>query len=90
MPDAVRDSNKIDGSRESQRPPLGTFRIINRLPRSEVVRVNGHEEYTLAPGDTVDVPLPPGQFSYQVLGIDPAPRTSTIVAGKVSSATIHP
>ncbi len=90
MPDGRRDSNKVEPSRDSQRPPLGTFRIINRLPRSEVVRVNGREEYTLAPGDVVDVPLSPGPFTYQVLGIDLAPRTSIVVVGKVSAATIHP
>src|SRR5262249_22453755 len=59
MPDGRRDSNKVEPPRDSQRPPLGTFRIINALPRPEVVRVNGHEEYSLAPGDVVDVPLSP-------------------------------
>src|SRR5262249_39177460 len=95
MPDAVRDSNKMtDPTRmappsTSLKPALGTFRIINAMPRQEVVRLNGRDDYVLAPGDVVDVPLPPGPFTYQVMGIDLAPRTSTVVAGKVASDTIH-
>jgi hypothetical protein len=94
MPDASQSFKMTEPSRmpppsTSLRPALGTFRIINELPRQEVVRVNGHDEYVLAPGDVVDVPLPPGPFTYQVLGIDLAARTMTSVAGKVATATIH-
>ena len=68
---------------------LGALLVQCTLPRPEVVRVNGREEFVLEPGDVVEVPLPPGPFTYQVMGIDLAPRTMTAVAGKVASATIH-
>ena len=96
MPDAVRNSNKMtDPTRmappsTSLKPALGTFRIINNLARTMVVRVNGNKDYVIEPGDATDVPVSPGNFSYQVMGIDPAPRTMSAVAGKVAAITIHP
>jgi hypothetical protein len=94
MPDASQSFKMTDPARmpppsTSLKASLGTFRIVNALPRQEVVRVNGREEYVLESGDVVDVPLPPGPFTFQVLGIDLAPRTMTSVAGKVAAATIH-
>lgn len=75
--------------RDDLRPTTGALRLINQLTTIQEVQVNG-VSYFLMPGEQIDVTVPAGTFTYQVVGIDPLPRTRSMVAGRVFTANIHP
>ncbi len=79
------DMNRI----EARKAAGGTLRLVNEYPLIQQVNVNGLP-YTLAPGQSLDVTVPPGSFNYQVIGYHPLPREKTLAAGKVFTVVIHP
>lgn len=90
LPSDRRESLRLDSSRQNTlRQTVGALRLINQLPSIQEVRVNG-VSYFLLPGEQIDVTVPAGTFTYQVVGIDPMPRTRTMAAGRVFTAQIHP
>ncbi len=89
-PGQRRESLRPDPSlRDETRLTTGALRLINQLTTIQEVRVNG-VSYFLMPGEQIDVTVPAGTFTYQVVGIDPVPRTRSMVAGRVFTANIHP
>ncbi|MCX7700723.1 MAG: hypothetical protein N2039_07580 [Gemmataceae bacterium] len=89
-PGTRRESLRPDPNlRDELRPTTGALRLINQLTTIQEVRVNG-VSYFLMPGEQIDVTVPAGTFTYQVVGIDPLPRTRSMVAGRVFTANIHP
>jgi uncharacterized small protein (DUF1192 family) len=90
LPSDRRESLRLDSSRQNTlRQTVGALRLINQLPSIQEVRVNG-VSYFLLPGEQIDVTVPAGTFTYQVVGIDPMPRTRTMASGRVFTAQIHP
>jgi uncharacterized small protein (DUF1192 family) len=89
-PSDRREALRPDTSRRDDfRLSAGALRLINQMPTIQEVRVNG-VSYFLMPGEQIDVTLPAGTFTYQVVGIDALPRNRSIVAGRVFTAHIHP
>lgn len=89
-PGTRREALRPDPSlRDDGRMASGALRLINQLTTIQEVRVNG-VSYFLMPGEQIDVTVPAGTFTYQVVGIDPLPRTRSMVAGRVFTANIHP
>lgn len=66
----------------------GRVRFINEHPMSMSVVVNGLS-YRLSPGAERLIPVPPGDYSYQVLQIHNAPRVRQIAANEVKTFTIY-
>ena len=53
------------------------------------VVVNGRS-YRLLPGDEKVVPVPPGEFTYQVLQLQRNPQDRQILADETKTVTIYP
>lgn len=67
----------------------GRVRFINAYTDEMSVVVNGRS-YRLLPGDEKVVPVPPGEYSYQVLQIQRAPQERQIAADETKTVTIYP
>ncbi|WP_020472186.1 hypothetical protein [Zavarzinella formosa] len=67
----------------------GRVRFINQFSEEMSVVVNGRS-YRLLPGDEKLVPVPPGEFSYQVLQLQRAPQDRLIAADETKTVTIYP
>jgi hypothetical protein len=88
MPEGRRDSKKIDLPSEPLRAGRGYLRIVNDSAFAHEVVVNGRS--FIVPGlNTADLPVAPGEFSYQVVGRT-ALRQRTVPAGMVFTANIEP
>ncbi len=57
-----------------------SVRLINDFVTTQDIMVNDRV-YSVAPGEVREVPVPPGEFTYRVLGVDVAPRISSVGAG---------
>ncbi len=66
----------------------GRVRFINAFSEEMAVVVNG-KSYRLMPGDEKVVPVPPGDYSYQVLQIQHAPQDRRIAADETKTVTIY-
>jgi len=67
----------------------GRVRFINAYTDEMSVVVNGRS-YRLLPGDEKVIPVPPGEYSYQVLQIQRAPQERQIAADETKTVTIYP
>ncbi len=65
---------------ESLRVGSTTVRLINDFVTTQDIIVNDRV-YSVAPGEVREVPVAPGEFTYQVLGVDASPRVSSVGAG---------
>jgi hypothetical protein len=67
----------------------GTVRVVNEYPVEITMVVNGRS-HRIAPGATLDVPIPAGDFSYQLLSGSTAlaPTRSTIRQNEVVTLRI--
>lgn len=70
--------------------PTGRVRLVNTFPESMTVVVN-ERSYRLAPGATqLTDAMPPGTFTYQVLGVQDQPQTRTLAANETYNITVYP
>ncbi len=76
------------GPTESLRVANGTLRLINEFAFPQEVVVNG-QTVPLDPGQTADVNVPAGVFSFQVLSKDLTPRIRQLAAGTVYTVRIR-
>lgn len=67
----------------------GRVRFINAFSEEMSVVVNG-KSYRLLPGDEKVVPVPPGEFTYQVLQIQRTSQDRQIAADETKTVTIYP
>ncbi|HZU34408.1 MAG TPA: hypothetical protein VFA18_00790 [Gemmataceae bacterium] len=70
-------------------PVTGRVMLINDYPTEQAVMVNG-VSYHLAPGQNRTVTIPAGTFTYEVLGIQQAPRQRSVVANGTFTVTLFP
>lgn len=70
-------------------PVTGHVMLINDYPTEQAVMVNG-VSYHLAPGQNRTVTIPAGTFTYEVLGIQQAPRQRSVVANGTFTVTLFP
>src|SRR5579884_769678 len=70
-------------------PVTGRVMLINDYPTEQAVMVNG-VSYHLAPGQNRTVTIPTGTFTYEVLGIQQAPRQRSVVANGTFTVTLFP
>ena len=87
------------GTRTSLFPPTesasataGTARVemVNTYPQEVTITVN-RTAYHVPPGQTrLSDPIPAGRFTYEVLGVSPAPLTRTLAANRVFTVHVHP
>lgn len=76
------------GPSESLRVANGTLRLINEFAFPQEVVLNG-QTFPLEPGQTADITMPAGVFSFQVLSKDLSPRTRQLAAGTVYTVRIR-
>jgi hypothetical protein len=70
-------------------PTTGRVRLVNTYPQMMTIRVN-NAFYEVSPGqDRYTEPLPPGNFTYEVLGIS-APQVRPLAAGETFTVTVYP
>jgi hypothetical protein len=74
---------------ESLRLGSGTVRLITEFPFTQELLVNGIP-HLLAPGESRDVPVTAGTFTYEGLSTDYLRRVSTVPAGMVKPIRIFP
>jgi hypothetical protein len=67
----------------------GRVRFINAFSEEMSVVVNGRS-YRLLPGDERVIPVPPGEYSYQVLQLQRTPQDRQIAADETKTITIYP
>ena len=67
----------------------GRVRFINEFPEEISVIVNGRP-FRLLPGAERLVPVPPGDFTYQVLNVQRTPQLREIVADETKNIRIFP
>ena len=67
----------------------GRVRFINEFPEEISVIVNGRP-FRLLPGAERLVPVPPGDFTYQVLNVQRTPQVREIVADETKNIRIFP
>jgi outer membrane murein-binding lipoprotein Lpp len=95
----LRDlKRKVDGgSTTALRPQYdsssfrgqGRVRFINEFPEEVSVVLNGRA-FRLLPGQERLVPVPPGDFTYQVLNVHRAPQLREIAADETKNIRIFP
>src|SRR5262249_46532201 len=69
-------------------PRTGVVRLVNNYNQPEVIRVNG-VGYAVDPGQSVDVTVPAGTFTYEVVNIKD--RVSRVVEpGQIFTIRVHP
>jgi hypothetical protein len=73
---------------EANRLAGGTLRLINEFAFPQEVIVNG-QSVPLDAGQSADISLPAGDFSFQVLSKDALPRTRKLAAGTVYTVRIR-
>ena len=86
-----------DGSTTALRPEYdsttfrgqGRVRFINEFPEEMSVLVNGRP-FRLAPGAERLVPVPPGDFTYQVFNVQRTAQVRPIVADETKTIRIYP
>ena len=84
---APSKSLKPDGSTSYK--GQGRVRFINGFSEEMSVVGNGRS-YRLLPGDEKVVPVPPGEFTYQVLQLQRNPQDRQILADETKTVTIYP
>jgi peptidoglycan hydrolase CwlO-like protein len=67
----------------------GRVRFINEFSEEMSIVVNGRS-FRLAPGQERLVPVPPGDFTYQVLQLERFPRERKIEANETKTVRIYP
>jgi predicted RNase H-like nuclease (RuvC/YqgF family) len=67
----------------------GRVRFINEFSEEMSVVVNGRS-YRLLPGAERLIPVPPGEFSYQVLQLQRSPQERRILADETKTVRIYP
>jgi hypothetical protein len=72
---------------ESLKLSSGTVRLTNDFLTTQHVIVNGLN-YSIVPGETRDIPVQAGDFTYQIWGLDVAPRVSSVPAGMLKAIRI--
>jgi hypothetical protein len=101
--DIKRDIGEIrrrmrDGASTALRPDYdagayrgqGRVRFINEFSEEMSVVVNGGRSFRLMPGQERLVPVPPGDFSYQVLQLQRFPQERRITADETKTVRIFP
>ena len=86
-----------DGSTTALRPEYdaatfrgqGRVRFINEFPDEISVVINGRP-FRLAPGQERLMPVPPGDFTYQVLNFHRSPQVRPIIADETKNIRIFP
>ena len=86
-----------DGTTTALRPEFdsttfrgqGRVRFINEFPEEVSVIVNGRP-FRLLPGAERLVPVPPGDFTYQVLNVQRSPQVRPIIADETKNIRIFP
>ena len=73
---------------ESWRLSYGMVQIKNDYPTVQSIYVNDRL-YTLAPGQTQDVPVPPGRFTYQLADAEMSARISSVALGRTKRISIY-
>ncbi len=92
--DLVRTSAKPTPGHESMPPyqanrlATGSLHVTNEFAFPQDVLVNGIN-YTVEPGQAIQVALPAGPFSFQVLSKDALPRTRELAGGTVYTVRIR-
>ncbi|HVK11005.1 MAG TPA: hypothetical protein VM597_19710 [Gemmataceae bacterium] len=84
----ARTALKPDEPTTSAYRGQGRVRFINEHPFEMSVVVNGRS-YRLASGAERLIPVPPGEYTYQVLQIHNAPRVRRIDADETKTFTIY-
>jgi hypothetical protein len=68
---------------------LGRVRFINQFSEEMAVVVNGRS-FRLQPGEERLVPVPPGDFTYQVLQLQRVPQERRIAPDETKTVRIYP
>jgi hypothetical protein len=82
---------RVAGSRDPDAPVpprTGTVRLVNAYTQAMLIRVNGRN-YQLDPGQTLDVALAPGSFTYEVVGVRGA-VSRPLEPGQTYTVRVHP
>jgi prefoldin subunit 5 len=90
-------STRIGSTQISAYPPregalagTGRVRLVNTYFQPMSIAVN-RTLYMVAPGETrFSEPVPAGTFTYEVLGVQPAPQTRQLAANETFTVTVHP
>lgn len=89
LDDAGTSSKSLKPDTNAAMKGQGKVRFINGFSEEMSVVVNGRS-YRLLPGDEKVVPVPPGDFSYQVLQLQRTPQERQILADETKTVTIYP
>jgi DNA gyrase/topoisomerase IV subunit A len=67
----------------------GRLRFVNQFSEEMAVVVNG-KSYRLTPGEERVIPVPPGDYRYQVLQLQAVAQERRILADETKTITIYP
>jgi len=74
---SLRPADPIPGATVDPRTGKGTVRVVNEYPVQISIVVNG-TSYRVAPSKSLDIDVPIGEFTYQLLESAEAPKKSVI------------